>query len=180
MAREVRLRERDNGCGTARARIDPTSAIDRRTCRHSGYRRSQSRRRRQRVEEVFGWLKTVAGQDPPSRPGASRLELYAGCDGLQPGTDPEPYGCRHLNGPRSGTLAILLTLTAPASRPIASCTKSHSIRTRHFSSSCSRADDVLDESEICLLDYIFGQQDCAGNIDYCWFAITSTSRGVEI
>jgi transposase len=36
----------------------PASAIDRRTSRHPGYRLSQWRRKR--VEEVFGWLKTVA------------------------------------------------------------------------------------------------------------------------
>jgi hypothetical protein len=34
------------------------SAIDGRTTRHPGYRISQQRRKR--VEEVFGWLKTVA------------------------------------------------------------------------------------------------------------------------
>jgi hypothetical protein len=36
------------------------SAIDRRTTGHSGYAVSQ--RKRKRVEEVFGWLKTVALQ----------------------------------------------------------------------------------------------------------------------
>jgi IS5 family transposase len=35
------------------------SAIDRRSTHHPGYRLSQ--RRRKRVEEIFGWLKTVAG-----------------------------------------------------------------------------------------------------------------------
>ena len=35
------------------------SAIDGRTTRHAGYGVSQ--RRRKRVEEVFGWLKTVGG-----------------------------------------------------------------------------------------------------------------------
>ena len=35
------------------------SAIDGRTTRHAGYRRSQ--RIRKRVEEVFGWMKTVGG-----------------------------------------------------------------------------------------------------------------------
>ena len=35
------------------------SAIDRRTTRHDGYRLSQ--RARKRVEEVFAWVKTVAG-----------------------------------------------------------------------------------------------------------------------
>src|SRR3954469_9332311 len=33
------------------------SAIDKRTTRHAGYKVSQVRRKR--VEEVFGWLKTV-------------------------------------------------------------------------------------------------------------------------
>jgi transposase len=35
------------------------SAIDRRTTRHSGYAKSQ--RIRKRIEEAFGWIKTVAG-----------------------------------------------------------------------------------------------------------------------
>ena len=35
------------------------STIDRRTTRHDGYRLSQ--RARKRVEEVFGWVKTVGG-----------------------------------------------------------------------------------------------------------------------
>jgi transposase len=37
-----------------------SSAIDRRTTRHSGYAVSQ--RVRKRIEEAFGWIKTVAGQ----------------------------------------------------------------------------------------------------------------------
>ena len=36
------------------------SAIDRRTTRHPGYAASQ--RVRKRIEEAFGWIKTVAGQ----------------------------------------------------------------------------------------------------------------------
>jgi hypothetical protein len=35
-----------------------SSAIDGRTTRHPGY--AESQRRRKRVEEIFGWLKTVA------------------------------------------------------------------------------------------------------------------------
>ena len=35
------------------------SAIDRRTTRHAGYAASQ--RIRKRIEEAFGWIKTVAG-----------------------------------------------------------------------------------------------------------------------
>jgi len=34
------------------------SAIDQRTTQHAGYTRSQTKR--QRVEEIFGWFKTVA------------------------------------------------------------------------------------------------------------------------
>ena len=51
------------GCG--RSRVTPhvaqkqRSAIDRRTTRHDGYRFSQ--RTRKRIEEVFGWVKTVGG-----------------------------------------------------------------------------------------------------------------------
>lgn len=37
----------------------PTSIIDERTTRHSGYALSQ--RKRKRVEEIFGWVKTVGG-----------------------------------------------------------------------------------------------------------------------
>ncbi|OXE36853.1 MAG: IS5/IS1182 family transposase, partial [Phenylobacterium zucineum] len=36
------------------------SAIDARTTRHAGYAMSQ--RIRKRIEEVFGWMKTVAGR----------------------------------------------------------------------------------------------------------------------
>ena len=36
-----------------------TSAIDGRTTRHAGYLVSQ--RKRKRVEEIFGWMKTVGG-----------------------------------------------------------------------------------------------------------------------
>ena len=51
--------------GCRKSRVTPhvaqkqRSAIDRRTTRHEGYRVSQ--RARKRVEEVFGWVKTVGG-----------------------------------------------------------------------------------------------------------------------
>ncbi len=41
------------------AQRSDVSAIDRRTTRHPGYTVSQ--RARKRVEEIFGWLKTVGG-----------------------------------------------------------------------------------------------------------------------
>ena len=37
----------------------PTSIIDARTTRHPGYAISQQKRKR--IEEIYGWLKTVAG-----------------------------------------------------------------------------------------------------------------------
>ena len=53
------------------------SAIDGRTTRHGGYAVSQ--RIRKRIEEAFGWIKTVAGQEktqvPRRRAGRLRLHL---------------------------------------------------------------------------------------------------------
>ena len=49
------------------------SAIDRRTARHDGYRLSQ--RARKRVEEVFGWVKTVAGGRKLRYRGLTRNQL---------------------------------------------------------------------------------------------------------
>jgi transposase len=47
------------------------SAIDGRTTRHSGYGVSQ--RIRKRIEEAFGWIKTVAGQDKTKFRGRDRV-----------------------------------------------------------------------------------------------------------
>ncbi len=47
------------------------SAIDRRTTRHDGYAVSQ--RIRKRIEEAFGWIKTVAGQDKTKFRGRDRV-----------------------------------------------------------------------------------------------------------
>ncbi len=51
------------------------SAIDERTTRHEGYRVSQ--RVRQRVEEVFGWIKTVAGGRKLRYRGVDRNRMWA-------------------------------------------------------------------------------------------------------
>ena len=48
-----------------------SSSIDERTTRHGGYAISQ--RKRKRVEEVFGWLKTVALQRKTKFRGADRV-----------------------------------------------------------------------------------------------------------
>ena len=47
------------------------SAIDRRTTRHAGYR--QSRRARHRSEEMFAWVKTIAGQSKTKHRGLDRV-----------------------------------------------------------------------------------------------------------
>jgi transposase len=47
------------------------SAIDRRTTRHAGYVVSQ--RMRKRIEEAFGWIKTVAGQTKTKFRGVDRV-----------------------------------------------------------------------------------------------------------
>jgi transposase len=48
-----------------------SSAIDDRTTRHSGYAASQ--RIRKRIEEAFGWIKTVAGQERTKFRGRERV-----------------------------------------------------------------------------------------------------------
>jgi len=48
------------------------SAIDRRTTRHPGYAKSQ--RIRKRIEEAFGWIKTVAGLRQTKLRGLARVD----------------------------------------------------------------------------------------------------------
>ena len=48
------------------------SAIDRRRTRHAGYTRSQ--RARKRIEEAFGWIKTVAGLRRPMLRGREKVD----------------------------------------------------------------------------------------------------------
>jgi transposase len=48
-----------------------TSIIDERTTRHAGYAISQQKRKR--IEEIFGWLKTVAGLRKTRHRGAARV-----------------------------------------------------------------------------------------------------------
>ena len=51
------------------------SALDRRTVRHAGYAVSQ--RVRKRVEEIFGWMKTVGGLRKTRYRGLDRTQLHA-------------------------------------------------------------------------------------------------------
>jgi len=50
------------------------SAIDRRTTRHPGYRQSQQARHR--IEEVFAWVKTIAGQSKTKHRGLERVRWH--------------------------------------------------------------------------------------------------------
>jgi transposase len=70
-----RLRER--GIKPHIARIDGrvTPGLDGRTTRHASYRVSQ--RTRKRIEEIFGWLKTVGGLRKSRFVGLKRTGLYA-------------------------------------------------------------------------------------------------------
>src|ERR1700747_2075877 len=49
-----------------------TSTIDERTTRHAGYALSQ--RKRKRVEEIFGWVKTIGGQRKTHYRGVARVD----------------------------------------------------------------------------------------------------------
>ena len=66
------------------------SAIDGRTTRHPGYAVSQQKRKL--VEEIFGWLKTVALLRKTRHRGVRRVGLDVHLRGrrLQPGADPQP------------------------------------------------------------------------------------------
>ena len=75
------------------------SAIDSRTTRHAGYRISQKKRKR--IEECFGWLKTIAllSQGASSRNLEGGLDVYVCVRGLQFGAHAKPDG-------RSGCCAV--------------------------------------------------------------------------
>jgi hypothetical protein len=55
----------------ARNTANRPSAIDRRTTRHPGYEVSQQKRKR--IEEVFGWLKTIGLMRPTRHRGRRRV-----------------------------------------------------------------------------------------------------------
>ena len=70
------LRQRRVTPHVAQNRSGRRSAIDGRTTSHGGYRVSQ--RLRKRVEEIFGWLKTVGGGRKLRYIGLQRNQLWAG------------------------------------------------------------------------------------------------------
>jgi transposase len=69
----MELRERNVRPHVAQNSGGRRSAIDRRTTRHPGYATSQ--RIRKRIEEAFGWIKTVAGLRKTRFRGLARVDL---------------------------------------------------------------------------------------------------------
>jgi transposase len=69
----MELRELNVRPHVARNTSGRRSAIDRRTTRHAGYAASQ--RTRKRIEEAFGWIKTVAGLRKTRFRGLERVDL---------------------------------------------------------------------------------------------------------
>ena len=69
----MELRERNVRPHVAENSSGRRSAIDRRTTRHPGYATSQ--RSRKRIEEAFGWIKTVAGLRKTRFRGLARVDL---------------------------------------------------------------------------------------------------------
>ena len=74
------------------------SAIDGRTTRHGGYRLSQ--RVRKRVEEVFGWVKTVGGGRKLRYLGVDRNQMWA--DLTEPDTTSSAWPDWHRARPEHG------------------------------------------------------------------------------
>ena len=76
------------------------SAIDGRTTRHYGYEMSQKARKR--IEEVFGWMKTIGPMAktkyPRSRSG--RMDVYLHRGSVQPDPDSQPHCRSHVENDR--------------------------------------------------------------------------------
>ncbi len=69
------LREHGIRPHVARIEARSTPGLDARTSRHESFRISQ--RKRKRIEEIFGWLKTVGGLRKSRFVGIARTQLYA-------------------------------------------------------------------------------------------------------
>jgi IS5 family transposase len=82
---------REHGVRPHIARIDGrrTPGLDGRTTRHASYRASQ--RTRKRIEEIFGWLKTVGGM----RRSRVMVGRGTGRGAWRPRRKGDPNGCNH-------------------------------------------------------------------------------------
>ena len=69
------LREHDIAPHIAMIEVRKTPGLDARTTRHAGYAVSQ--RKRKRVEEIFGWMKTYGGLRKTLARGIARVQLHA-------------------------------------------------------------------------------------------------------
>jgi len=69
------LREKHIIPHVARIENRKTPGLDARTARHAGYRVSQQKRKR--IEEIFGWLKTIGGMRKSRFHGIERTQLAA-------------------------------------------------------------------------------------------------------
>jgi hypothetical protein len=88
------------------------STLDRRTTRHPGYQTSQQHRKR--IEEIFGWLKTVGLLRKARHRGAARVGWMAGR--LQPGPAAATRGPADMS-PRPNGLRLAASALAPARGP---------------------------------------------------------------
>ena len=108
-----------------------SSAIDGRTTRHAGYAVSQ--RIRKRIEEAFGWIKTIGGQGKTKFRGRDRVGLglhLRGCRLQSDAVAQAAGGARH---ERAGEL--------PTRRPLADR------RGRHLGSRLSRSQRARDDHD---------------------------------
>jgi hypothetical protein len=69
------LRQRQVAPHIARIEGRRTPGLDARTTRHGGYAISQ--RKRKRIEEIFGWMKTVGGMRKSRFIGIAKTQLAA-------------------------------------------------------------------------------------------------------
>jgi hypothetical protein len=81
------------------------SAIDARTTRHRAYALSQ--RARMRIQEIFGWLKTVGLLRKTRHRGTARvgLDVRLHLGGLQPGPNAKSWSRPHERPPRASSAA---------------------------------------------------------------------------
>ena len=83
-----------------------SSAIDQRTTQHPGYAISQ--RKRKRVEEIFGWIKTIGGLRKTKHRGKDRVGwmFTFAAGGLQSGSHEKPGASCRLRSPRGAVNAL--------------------------------------------------------------------------
>lgn len=99
----------------AAGRATRRSAIDRRTTRHPGYALSQQKR--ERIEEILGWLKSVRGCRQTRFRGLERVRhgVHRGARRLQSDPHPQALGAGGMRP--SGKVGNAITPTSAAAAP---------------------------------------------------------------